>query len=76
MEEMPIQGAGSMDVSKKTVVILLVITIVVSVLGVWTVLDRADYAQSTRVPVVQGQVSLNILPSEPASAQEATASSP
>jgi len=40
------------------------------------VLDRADYAQSTRVPVVQGQVSLNILPSEPASAQEATASSP
>ncbi len=50
------------DVSKKTIVTLLVITILVVALGIWTVLDRMN-AQSDKVSTTTGQVSMNIIPS-------------
>ena len=50
------------DVSKKTVVVLLVITIIVSALGVWTVLDKMNNVERPAAQNLNGEVSLVIIP--------------
>ena len=55
------------DVSKKTVIILLVLTIIVSVLGMWTVMERLSLSQQLDEDLSgsgTGQVRLTILPAE------------
>ena len=62
------------DISKRTVIVLLVLTILVTGLGVWTVMERLSISEEE--PVTQlgssaGQVRLTILP-QPELEQEQT----
>ena len=51
------------DIPKSIIVILLILTVVISVLGTWTVLDEIEKSKMKIVEVGQnGQVRLNILP--------------
>lgn len=55
------------DISKKTVIILLVLTIIVSVLGAWTVLERLSLSEELEqqtTDLAAAQVKLTILPAE------------
>ncbi len=60
------QPQQDMDVSRKTVLVMLVITIMVVALGVWTVLDNIEYASPVSSKSSQSNVALVILPSEAA----------
>jgi flagellar basal body-associated protein FliL len=61
MEEQQAPEKG--NVSKRTVVVLLVIAILVTALGVWTVLQEAGSGH-VKTSTSQGTVSMTILPSE------------
>jgi len=53
------------DISKKTVVVLLILTIIVAALGMWTVLERLSLSQKFEQQTTgsaTGQVKLTILP--------------
>jgi hypothetical protein len=51
------------DIPKRVLLVLLVLTIVVSVLGTWTVLDTVSRAQPRLPPSkAEGNVKINILP--------------
>lgn len=62
------------DISKRTVIVLLVLTILVSGLGVWTVMERLSISEEepvTQLSSSAGQVRLTILP-QPELEQEQT----
>lgn len=53
------------DVSKRTVLVLLVITVLVSVVGTWTVLNSMDSTHvewTAKGEPSAGQIKLNVLP--------------
>ncbi len=51
------------DIPKRVIFVLLILTIVISVLGTWTVLDAVSSAQPRALPsTAQGNVNINILP--------------
>jgi len=51
------------DIPKRVILVLLVLTIVISVLGTWTVLDAVSKAAPSLPPSkVEANVKLNILP--------------
>ncbi|NQV09353.1 hypothetical protein HQ529_05885 [Candidatus Woesearchaeota archaeon] len=55
------------DISKKTVIVLLILTIIVSVLGMWTVLERlslSEQIEQDMTGAAVGHVKLTILPAE------------
>ena len=57
------------DISKKTVVVLLILTIIVAVLGMWTVLERLSISQKFEQQTTgsgTGHVKLTILPNQEA----------
>ena len=62
------------DVPRRTVMVLLVITIIVTALGAWTVLDRMSYSQAE--PKSAGQVSLTIIQPDASDAAGNAAASP
>lgn len=47
----------SKDISNRTILILVILTVIVSTLGTLTVLEAANSAQTTPVPVGNTQVS-------------------
>jgi len=49
------------DIPKSIVVILLVLVVIISVLGTWTVLDEIEKSKITQQSAGTGQVRLNIL---------------
>jgi heme/copper-type cytochrome/quinol oxidase subunit 2 len=52
------------DIPKRVILVLLILTIVVSVLGTWTVLDAVSSTQPKPSPSqTEGNVEINILPS-------------
>ena len=55
------------DIPKMVILVLLVLTIIISALGTWTVLDAVSRAQPSMVPEsrTRGDVMINILPTEP-----------
>lgn len=63
----------SEDISRKTILVLVVLTVIVSALGTLTVLDTVGQRQFTTVPTpapdqsnsAQGQVTLNIVQPPP-----------
>ena len=55
---------GTTDVSKKTVLVLLVITVLVSVVGTWTVLNSLSSSNvewTAQSQPAGGEVSLNVI---------------
>ena len=57
------------DIPKRVIFVLLILTIVISILGTWTVLDAVSSAQPRALPsTAEGNVNINILP--PNSAQQ------
>ncbi len=69
----------SEDISNKTILILVVLTVIVSTLGTLTVLESAYNADATPVPVgntqvASGQVSLSIASPPPTPSGQVTLS--
>ena len=53
------------DISKKTVIVLLILTILVTGLGVWTVMERLSISEEKQTPLTDsstGELSITILP--------------
>jgi len=48
------------DIPKSIIIILLILTVVISVLGTWTVIDEVEKTKAAQNPAI-GQVRLNIL---------------
>jgi len=59
----PDTGSSDSDVSRNTIVILVVLTLIISILGTWTVLNEAGTMHiATKAPgPTQAQVKLNIM---------------
>ena len=53
------------DIPKRVILVLLILTVVISILGTWTVLDAVSSARIEQTSS-QGQVSIGILTPNPA----------
>lgn len=53
------------DIPKKVILVLLILTVVISVLGTWTVLDAVSSARIEQTSS-QGQVTIGVLAPNPA----------
>ncbi len=62
------------DISKKTIIVLVILTLVISLLGTWTVLNEVKNIRKTTEDKssAQGNVKLTILPNEITKSQEQT----
>lgn len=66
------------DISNKTIVVLVVLTVIISVLGTFVVLNEVNNLESPQVKTVatgkkaQGVVSFEVLPGEESKAMSAT----
>jgi len=63
MKENNIKSLVKEDIPKKTVLVLLVMTMVIVALGIWTVLDRMNYNQINPKTSAGGEIKIKILPS-------------
>lgn len=65
-------GNAEKDVSRKTVVTLLVVTMLVVALGLWTVLDRMGQTTGGQTTKGSGEVQINVLPNPAAAPTTST----
>ncbi|MBD3209646.1 hypothetical protein GF367_04495 [Candidatus Woesearchaeota archaeon] len=59
------------DISKNTLLVLVVLTIIISLLGTWTVISETVKVQNERAPTTEeqettGRVSIDVAPPPPA----------
>ena len=52
--------SGGTDISKTTITVLVLLTLIISVIGTWTVLNEVNNVKVTKASRAVGQVSLTV----------------
>ncbi len=52
--------SGGVDISKTTITVLVLLTLMISVIGTWTVLNEVNNVKATKASTAVGRVSLTV----------------